>query len=464
MIPEFNTLRKENLISAIIERIDNLLCETCDKCKQFYSIGREDTPTVLCSHCGQGGHESCYHEVGAILREYPGLQYYCSRCKDDPEGESDSPVTDVAAEVTAPRNRSLRHGSPVNDVRAIDTNSHPRSSRRRIDSDNLSDLQEEEENLRPICQKLRRGVCPHGISGLNKIDNQICQFRHLKRCQPFCKYGRDAEEGCDKGRDCNLLHPILCKYSLEFKLCTNRRCRYTHLTGTRRYKPRDQHDGDRSHNRRNDDNYHHSQSNYNDHRERSFSRNNGRYTDDMASLEDEERYRVRPEISYSDAAAGVNQRSQPAARSENTNVNTGISTQQMTFLSQMMTQMKEVQQEMKEFRQLYKPPIPPAAWIRPAAPPPVQMPQNQGPIQFQQTPIPMHMVQHLGQTQKQAAQTIASSAQPQIPTQFQQTQIPMHMVQHPGQFQKQATQTLAPPAQPLIQAHQTAPQVTHIPQ
>ena len=92
------------------------------------------------------------------------------------------------------------------------------------------------------------------------------------------------------------------------------------------------------------------------------------------------------------------------------------------------------------------------------------MPQNQGPIQFQQTPIPMHMVQHLGQTQKQAAQTIASSAQPQIPTQFQQTKIPMHMVQHPGQIQKQATQTLAPPAQPLIQAHQTAPQVTHIPQ
>ena len=114
-------LKREELRDAIITRIDNLLLEECRKCKAFYCIEREDTPTASCSSCGQGAHESCYKDVAITLNDYPGIQYLCSRCGNQNKQAPDTvSVTTEDEEEEAP---------------AIDTtNTNPQSSHR-MDSD-----------------------------------------------------------------------------------------------------------------------------------------------------------------------------------------------------------------------------------------------------------------------------------------------------------------------------------------
>ena len=37
------------------------------------------------------------------------------------------------------------------------------------------------------------------------------------------------------GSNCKFYHPILCRYSVRERLCTNEKCTFVHLTGTRRH-------------------------------------------------------------------------------------------------------------------------------------------------------------------------------------------------------------------------------------
>ena len=61
---------KEDLARAIISRIDNLLLEKCRICKQWYSVGKDDDPTISCSVCGQGCHDSCYNDLCPVFENF----------------------------------------------------------------------------------------------------------------------------------------------------------------------------------------------------------------------------------------------------------------------------------------------------------------------------------------------------------------------------------------------------------
>ena len=50
------------------------------------------------------------------------------------------------------------------------------------------------------------------------------------KCLDYCRYGRD---GCKDGfSSCKLLHPVLCKSSLNHRQCYNSNCTLAHLKGT----------------------------------------------------------------------------------------------------------------------------------------------------------------------------------------------------------------------------------------
>ena len=88
-----------------------------------------------------------------------------------------------------------------------------------------------------ICQRYRKGICPHGASGKRLVNKLPCKYRHPKRCKLFCWYGPHSPLSCNQGRHCEYLHPIICHDSLTKFECFKLDCRFTHLKTTKRYPP-----------------------------------------------------------------------------------------------------------------------------------------------------------------------------------------------------------------------------------
>ena len=238
---------KDEVIRGVISRIDSLLLESCSKCNIKYSVGKDEIPILSCITWGQGCHSECYKDVVEIIKQYPGIYFQCNRCETknsrkenttetqennrNPDGEFDcfqeSQPIQAAQSNKASQNSSQDHDpTQSQQVEDYSQDSNPTQSFQ----------QASQEQSKPTCERYRRGKCPHGITGRYLIDGEPCFFHHPKRCMRFCKNGPYRRDGCDRGRDCDYMHPILCKYSLRYRKCTNLRCRFTHLQGTRRYE------------------------------------------------------------------------------------------------------------------------------------------------------------------------------------------------------------------------------------
>ena len=86
---------------------------------------------------------------------------------------------------------------------------------------NHNKVREDHPRSTPICRYYRIGKC-------NKGEN--CEFRHPEKCIKYCRNGRD---GCGGGfRECQLLHPVLCRNSLRSRECFDMNCTLAHLKGT----------------------------------------------------------------------------------------------------------------------------------------------------------------------------------------------------------------------------------------
>ena len=367
---------KNKLVKSIIDRIDSLLLEYCRKCKKFYNIKKEDRPSISCYKCGQGAHDECYKEMSKDYINFPGIVYVCSRC----EGTSQKP-TPRAQEATVPQNPDHQQ----------------------------DDADKDEDGEKVICQKYRRGTCPHGISGKTKVNNEICQFSHPKRCQKLCIYGPHSDMGCNKGRECEYFHPILCRYALKYRRCVNRQCRFTHIRGTRRYRSR---------------NYENDNKAFNP--EQNQDVNNLRSNPEQNPSSEK-----NPAPSVASTNTLVNQNTQvneekdkvpEAASQANITTNTAI-----PFLSELIQQMIDMKKEIKEVRELYQRPNPNILHYPPFN---FQMPTSQA------TP--------------QTLQTNPISPSPSLIQQHIQSQTPLQpsLNSHPNQIHIQQPQT----SNPVMQA------------
>ena len=107
----------------------------------------------------------------------------------------------------------------------------------------LDDLQQNNQELRRksnivsedrVCQRYKKGICPHGLKGNKLHDGKKCDYEHPKYCIKYCRHGNQKKLGCKKGANCNFFHPALCKNSVKNKVCTNIECKSIHLKGARR--------------------------------------------------------------------------------------------------------------------------------------------------------------------------------------------------------------------------------------
>jgi hypothetical protein len=82
---------KHDVAQLLLVALESLLPDTCQLCKEIYTVEREDTPSLRCKGCSQGFHQSCYDrlEVGPSLAELPGvLLALLSLCSSLPASDS----------------------------------------------------------------------------------------------------------------------------------------------------------------------------------------------------------------------------------------------------------------------------------------------------------------------------------------------------------------------------------------
>ena len=64
-----------------------------------------------------------------------------------------------------------------------------------------------------VCEALKVGKCPHGISGRILVNGVLCSKAQPKRYQKFTRFGTNAKKGCTLGSNCEHYHTQHCKSS-----------------------------------------------------------------------------------------------------------------------------------------------------------------------------------------------------------------------------------------------------------
>ena len=85
-----------------------------------------------------------------------------------------------------------------------------------------------------LCQRYRRGKCPHGLRGKKLVEGQKCPYAHPPKCRKYLSAGNDKRFGCKDGKKCKFLHPILCPSSGKGEgVCNSESCKLAHLKRAR---------------------------------------------------------------------------------------------------------------------------------------------------------------------------------------------------------------------------------------
>ena len=238
---------KDALASRILFQLHALLPSQCPECNQKYVIDLEPEkkPLFHCHMCFRGSHDcsvvSGLHDVltQASIDLPSSYVWLCKSCKESSvpiasrkrKTPHDSVnITDPAilARLNADAISSSKVSSPRNETVDSFKQNHEELNCKELNS-KLDKVVRER-----VCEKYKRGKCPHGLRGKKEHDGRICEFEHPKYCAKYCRFGAQRKFGCNKGSDCKFFHPVLCKFSVKNKLCTNSECTFIHLKGTRR--------------------------------------------------------------------------------------------------------------------------------------------------------------------------------------------------------------------------------------
>ena len=86
---------------------------------------------------------------------------------------------------------------------------------------------EERERNQRVCRFYKKKSCKYGAKGVG------CPFSHPKKCVKFLMDG-NRTRGCNKGKNCDLYHPPICRDSFQYRICNKENCKMQHLRGTKR--------------------------------------------------------------------------------------------------------------------------------------------------------------------------------------------------------------------------------------
>ena len=241
---------KDTLATRILFAIHALLPSECGECNETYTVEfeAESKPAFHCHMCFQGSHNCArltgFHDVlSRAAIDYPvSLVWLCKSCKEssNPIKARKSKVRHESASKPNPAISRIRDDLESRNSSTVSTPAEP--------ADDLSHSTHNSAGINGsefhskllgvvkdrVCQKYKKGTCPHGLKGNKEHNGHVCEFEHPRYCRKFCRFGTQRKFGCNKGSECKYLHPVLCKFSVKSKLCTNRDCTFIHLKGTRR--------------------------------------------------------------------------------------------------------------------------------------------------------------------------------------------------------------------------------------
>ena len=218
-------VRKPQLVSNIIHKIESFLREKCDVCEHYYNLELEDEPLFRCEHCQQGCHTECFQELATVMdkKKLHMFKYYCTKCLKNVEQETRHEPGVPTPPIDQLNSTRISNRDP--DV------SHTRDPYVSHHSDQEIDNEESDEPRR-ICKFYIRGKCKFGSTGTR---GGTCRFEHPEPCKPFSQHGATSR-GCQNDR-CPLWHPPLCRRSTNYRKCFRQDCHFWHLRGTIRRPP-----------------------------------------------------------------------------------------------------------------------------------------------------------------------------------------------------------------------------------
>lgn len=231
------------LSDRIILKIESLFETECLDCNTKYTNKLTDTPLLTCYLCLQGSHDcdSIENKAAALTKlgeaaSNVGVTWLCSGCSKKND------LSLAPKKQVQPNLSSIQEESETNDVTEAKENEDEvtgESEEDRISPRRNRPNDHKNAHTGSICDAYKRRQCPHGPTGKFLIDGNPCPNAHPPRCFRFCNHGKHPRQGCNKGKECQFWHPILCKFSIKNKSCSKEECTFYHLKGTRRpHKPK----------------------------------------------------------------------------------------------------------------------------------------------------------------------------------------------------------------------------------
>ena len=236
---------KPSLARRIILEIQSYYPAICSGCDTEYSVEFDsDSPALRCFLCFQGCHD-CSSFTSPDLSSSPsGTVWLCRSChminnpvkqKKSKTKSGSTPGSKVATGSNTPvqSEPKVSFSADVLSHRLSEI-SHQQQQSQQLPSGATGNTN---PNTRPdICEKLKVGKCPHGISGKTQHNGRACDKFHPKWCYRFARNGRKGKYGCRKGDKCLFYHPKHCPSSVSDKTCLSEECTLVHLVGTKRHR------------------------------------------------------------------------------------------------------------------------------------------------------------------------------------------------------------------------------------
>ena len=222
---------KHDVAGQLLIALEALLPDTCQVCKEIYTVEREDTPSLRCKGCSQGFHQACYDrlEVGPSLAELPGeFSWLCTVCaplyqlttvvggsrgQERPRVSSRCPSTLPTTAEPEPAQSDSDEEVIVGAQGAEAATSGPAPPPLPPTETAGTAAQDQTGPAARDCALYLSGECPFGISGRT---GGTCPDKHPKRCMPYMRWGNKHGRGCS-GTTCGKAHPTLCPKSQDLR-------------------------------------------------------------------------------------------------------------------------------------------------------------------------------------------------------------------------------------------------------
>ena len=223
-------LKKEELITSIIRRMETLLKDLCGVCGEYYNNTLHDEPYFSCLICNQGCHQPCFEAVKTVMENMTenlrhSFPFVCTKCFGDFSDDHSAAPKAMKSPVKANPKDTVILGAEITHEEVTVGDPEDADESQVVTEDQVGEG-DTPTNVK-ICPRYKWGRCP---------EYDTCEFRHPPRCWKWLEHGK-----CSYKSKCKFHHPPLCHDSLNNKQCFNGECRFFHLKRTLRYKMDDEH-------------------------------------------------------------------------------------------------------------------------------------------------------------------------------------------------------------------------------